>query len=96
MDNCIPLIDGSVSLILNIFTFLSKFCLHLPLVTMAAVSVANGNFTLALFKKITEKNKTGNVLYSPLSISAALAMVLLGARANTATQLSEVSPCNPF
>ncbi|XP_029548068.1 serpin B6 [Salmo trutta] len=56
---------------------------------MAAVSVANGNFTLALFKKITEKNKTGNVLYSPLSISAALAMVLLGARANTATQLSE-------
>ncbi|XP_064805723.1 leukocyte elastase inhibitor-like [Oncorhynchus masou masou] len=56
---------------------------------MAAVSVANTNFTLALFKKINEKNKKGNVLYSPLSISAALAMVSLGARGNTATQMSE-------
>ncbi|CAL8235360.1 unnamed protein product [Arctogadus glacialis] len=41
---------------------------------------ANTTFTLALFKKITEKNKSGNVFYSPLSISSALAMVLLGAR----------------
>uniref|UniRef100_A0A4W5K1P7 Leukocyte elastase inhibitor n=1 Tax=Hucho hucho TaxID=62062 RepID=A0A4W5K1P7_9TELE len=56
---------------------------------MASVSVANTNFALDLFKKITENNKTGNVLYSPLSISAALAMVFLGARGNTATQMSE-------
>ncbi|XP_055737626.1 leukocyte elastase inhibitor-like [Salvelinus fontinalis] len=56
---------------------------------MAAVSVASTNFALALFKKITEKNKTDNVLYSPLSISAALAMVFLGAKGNTATQMSE-------
>ena len=51
---------------------------------------ANTTFTLALFKKITENNKSGNVFYSPLSISSALAMVLLGARGNTSTQMSEV------
>ncbi|CAL8322896.1 unnamed protein product [Boreogadus saida] len=50
---------------------------------------ANTTFTLALFKKITEENKSGNVFYSPLSISSALAMVLLGARGNTSTQMSE-------
>ncbi|NP_001290717.1 leukocyte elastase inhibitor [Esox lucius] len=57
---------------------------------MASVSLANTSFSLDLFKKITEKNKTGNVSYSPLSISSALAMVSLGARGNTATQMSEV------
>ncbi|XP_010883988.3 leukocyte elastase inhibitor-like isoform X1 [Esox lucius] len=57
---------------------------------MSSVSVANTNFSLDLFKKITEKKKTGNVFYSPLSISSALAMVSLGARGNTATQMSEV------
>ncbi|XP_034145248.1 leukocyte elastase inhibitor-like [Esox lucius] len=56
---------------------------------MSSVSVANTNFSLDLFKKITEKKKTGNVFYSPLSISSALAMVYLGARGNTATQMSK-------
>ncbi|XP_010883959.2 leukocyte elastase inhibitor-like [Esox lucius] len=56
---------------------------------MESVSVANNEFSLDLFKKITEKNKTGNVFYSPLSISSALAMVSLGARGNTVTQMSE-------
>ncbi|XP_056440384.1 leukocyte elastase inhibitor-like isoform X3 [Gadus chalcogrammus] len=61
--------------------------------TMASstpLTQANTTFTLALFKKITEENKSGNVFYSPLSISSALAMVLLGARGNTSTQMSEV------
>ncbi|XP_059901806.1 leukocyte elastase inhibitor-like isoform X5 [Gadus macrocephalus] len=61
--------------------------------TMASstpLTEANITFTLALFKKITEENKSGNIFYSPLSISSALAMVLLGARGNTSTQMSEV------
>ncbi|XP_059901827.1 leukocyte elastase inhibitor-like isoform X3 [Gadus macrocephalus] len=61
--------------------------------TMASstpLTEANTTFTLALFKRITEENKSGNVFYSPLSISSALAMVLLGARGNTSTQMSEV------
>ncbi|KAJ8010502.1 hypothetical protein DPEC_G00075760 [Dallia pectoralis] len=57
---------------------------------MESLSLANTNFSVDLFKKITEKDKTGNVFYSPLSVSSALAMVYLGARGNTATQMSEV------
>ncbi|XP_024910502.1 leukocyte elastase inhibitor-like [Cynoglossus semilaevis] len=55
-----------------------------------ALSRANTEFCLDLFKKLTEKNKTGNVFFSPFSISSALAMVMLGARGNTHTQMSEV------
>ncbi|XP_062858414.1 leukocyte elastase inhibitor-like isoform X2 [Trichomycterus rosablanca] len=56
---------------------------------MESLSVANTNFALHLFKKINENNKTGNVFYSPLSISSALAMVTLGAGGNTAAQMCE-------
>ncbi|KAM7370128.1 hypothetical protein PAMP_011408 [Pampus punctatissimus] len=53
-------------------------------------SKANTTFSLALFKKLSEDDKTANIFFSPFSISSALAMVLLGARGNTATQMSEV------
>ncbi|KAK0132907.1 Leukocyte elastase inhibitor [Merluccius polli] len=58
--------------------------------SLTPLTKANTAFSLALYKKISEDNKAGNVFYSPLSISSALAMVLLGARGNTATQISEV------
>ncbi|XP_026218859.1 serpin peptidase inhibitor, clade B (ovalbumin), member 1, like 3 isoform X2 [Anabas testudineus] len=50
---------------------------------------ANTSFSLALFKKLGDNDKTANIFYSPFSISSALAMVMLGARGNTATQMSE-------
>ncbi|XP_057679955.1 leukocyte elastase inhibitor-like [Corythoichthys intestinalis] len=50
---------------------------------------ANVNFFLALFKKLSEEDKTSNIFFSPFSISSALAMVMLGARGNTATQMSQ-------
>ncbi|XP_068438280.1 leukocyte elastase inhibitor-like [Clinocottus analis] len=53
-------------------------------------SKANTTFSLALFKKLSDEDKTANVFYSPFSISSALAMVMLGVRGNTATQMSEV------
>uniref|UniRef100_A0A3B3ZR22 Serpin domain-containing protein n=1 Tax=Periophthalmus magnuspinnatus TaxID=409849 RepID=A0A3B3ZR22_9GOBI len=55
---------------------------------------ANTTFALALYKKLKEELKdiNGNIFCSPFSISAALAMVMLGARGNTATQMSEVNP----
>ncbi|XP_012679175.2 leukocyte elastase inhibitor-like [Clupea harengus] len=56
---------------------------------MESLAAANSNFSLELFKKITETNKTGNVFYSPLSISSALAMVCLGAKGNTEVQMHE-------
>lgn len=55
------------------------------------VSKANTSFSLDLFKKLSDKDKTANVFYSPFSISSALAMVMLGARGNTASQMNEVS-----
>ncbi|XP_063062922.1 leukocyte elastase inhibitor-like isoform X3 [Engraulis encrasicolus] len=57
--------------------------------SMASLAASNTNFSLELFKKVTENNKAGNVFYSPLSISSALAMVCLGAKGNTSTQMHE-------
>ncbi|CAI5673803.1 unnamed protein product [Oreochromis niloticus] len=51
----------------------------------------NTSFSLALLKQLSNNNKTGNIFFSLFSISSALAMVMLGARGNTATQMSEGS-----
>nr|XP_005886697.1 PREDICTED: serpin B6 isoform X2 [Bos mutus] len=55
---------------------------------MDALSEANGTFALTLLKKLGEGNSK-NVFISPLSISSALAMVLLGAKGNTAAQMCQ-------
>ncbi len=60
------------------------------LVKMEPLSAANTQFSLDLFKKISEGNASGNVFYSPISISSALAMVSLGAKGNTAEQMFKV------
>ncbi|XP_067303940.1 leukocyte elastase inhibitor-like isoform X2 [Pseudorasbora parva] len=57
---------------------------------MEPLSAANTQFSLNLFKKISGGNASGNVFYSPVSISSALAMVALGARGNTAAQMIKV------
>uniref|UniRef100_A0A8C6FFJ3 Serpin domain-containing protein n=1 Tax=Moschus moschiferus TaxID=68415 RepID=A0A8C6FFJ3_MOSMO len=57
---------------------------------MDALSEANGTFALTLLKKLGEDN-SNNVFISPLSISSALAMVLVGARGNTAAQMCQSS-----
>ena len=56
---------------------------------MDALSEANGTFALTLLKKLGE-GSSENVFISPLSISSALAMVLMGARGNTAAQMCQV------
>ncbi|XP_034429056.1 leukocyte elastase inhibitor-like [Hippoglossus hippoglossus] len=55
----------------------------------APLSKANTSFCLDLYKKLSDNDKAANVFYSPFSISSALAMVMLGARGNTHTQMSE-------
>ncbi|XP_028289869.1 leukocyte elastase inhibitor A-like [Gouania willdenowi] len=50
---------------------------------------ANTSFCLDLLKKLSEEDKSTNIFFSPFSISAAMAMVMMGARGNTAAQLSE-------
>uniref|UniRef100_A0A3Q2CIU0 Serpin B6 n=1 Tax=Cyprinodon variegatus TaxID=28743 RepID=A0A3Q2CIU0_CYPVA len=57
---------------------------------MHPLSKANTTFSLALLRKLSEDNSTANIFFSPFSISAALAMLMMGARGNTASQISEV------
>lgn len=54
---------------------------------------ANGTFAINLLKMLGEKDNSQNVFVSPLSISATLALVSMGARGDTATQMSQV--CMP-
>ncbi|XP_051971008.1 leukocyte elastase inhibitor-like [Xyrauchen texanus] len=56
---------------------------------MESLSTANSQFCLSLFQKISSGKPAGNVFYSPVSISAALSMLSLGASGNTATQMKQ-------
>ncbi|XP_075388784.1 serpin B6-like isoform X1 [Tenrec ecaudatus] len=55
---------------------------------METLSEANGTFALNLLKKLCE-NHSKNIFFSPFSISSALSMVFLGAKGNTAAQMSQ-------
>ncbi|KFQ73438.1 Leukocyte elastase inhibitor, partial [Phoenicopterus ruber ruber] len=48
---------------------------------------ANSRFALDLLRRFNETNPRGNVFFSPVSVSAALAMVLLGAKGNTEAEV---------
>ncbi|XP_028737105.1 serpin B9-like [Peromyscus leucopus] len=61
---------------------------------MNTLSEANGNFAIHLLKMLCENNPSENVCYSPMSISSALAMVLLGAKGDTAVQMSQALGLN--
>ena len=55
------------------------------------LSVSTNSFTLDLYKTLNETSKGQNIFFSPWSIATALAMVYLGAKGDTATQMAEVS-----
>lgn len=56
---------------------------------MEQLSTANTRFALDLFRTLNENNPTGNIFISPISISSALAMVVMGTRGATAAQVSK-------
>ncbi|ERE77943.1 serpin B9-like protein [Cricetulus griseus] len=56
---------------------------------MTTVCEANGSFAIHLLKTLCQNNPSKNVCYSPVSISSALAMVLLGAKGDTAVQITQ-------
>ncbi|XP_041488654.1 serpin B9-like [Microtus oregoni] len=56
---------------------------------MNTLSEANGTFAIHVLKILCQNNPSKNVCYSPVSISSALAMVLLGAKGDTAVQISQ-------
>lgn len=53
------------------------------------VILANSKFSIDMLKVFCKGN-TDNVLFSPLSISSALGLVLLGAKGETADQMYKV------
>jgi serpin B len=54
---------------------------------LSALVSGNSTFAFNLYQQLT-KNNTGNMFYSPYSISTALAMTYAGANGDTATQMS--------
>ncbi|XP_069324001.1 serpin B3-like [Eulemur rufifrons] len=56
---------------------------------MKSLSEANTQFALDMFRQFG-KSKEDNIFYSPLSITSAFAMLLLGCRENTALQIEKV------
>uniref|UniRef100_A0A8C3SUI5 Serpin domain-containing protein n=1 Tax=Chelydra serpentina TaxID=8475 RepID=A0A8C3SUI5_CHESE len=59
---------------------------------MISISEAITKFCLDFFEVLSKHFPSDNIICSPLSISAALGMVLLGARGNSATQIETVAP----
>ncbi|KFO99938.1 Heterochromatin-associated protein MENT [Calypte anna] len=57
---------------------------------MESLSASTNSFTLDLYRKLNETSKGQNIFFSPWSIATALAMVYLGAKGDTATQMAEV------
>uniref|UniRef100_A0A8C7NI35 Serpin domain-containing protein n=1 Tax=Oncorhynchus mykiss TaxID=8022 RepID=A0A8C7NI35_ONCMY len=51
------------------------------------------SFALGLYRTLSENHADGNIFFSPLSISSALAMVYLGAKGDTAEQMAKVTLC---
>ncbi|XP_043835262.1 serpin B10 isoform X2 [Dromiciops gliroides] len=57
---------------------------------MDSLTTSNNQFALEFSKKLAESAGDKNIFFSPWSISTALAMVYLGAKGNTATQMEQV------
>uniref|UniRef100_A0A8D0H824 Serpin domain-containing protein n=1 Tax=Sphenodon punctatus TaxID=8508 RepID=A0A8D0H824_SPHPU len=57
---------------------------------MQALSTANTEFALDLFKHVYKGQDVTNVLFSPWSILSAMATLYLGAKGNTADQIAKV------
>ncbi|XP_040403912.1 serpin B4-like isoform X4 [Cygnus olor] len=57
---------------------------------MGSLCAANAKFCLDFFKELSKMKKNENIFFSPLSLSAAFGMVLLGARGNTLKQIEKV------
>ncbi|XP_069104460.1 leukocyte elastase inhibitor-like [Argopecten irradians] len=53
----------------------------------AGFQTSNAEFTLETYKRLTKMSEDGSLFYSPFSVSAAMSMVYLGAREQTAAQM---------
>lgn len=58
------------------------------IVSIKDISLANNEFAISLYKKIGDEGK--NIIFSPYSISSALAVTYAGAKGNTAREMAEI------
>lgn len=63
---------------------------------MDSISRPITEFCLDLYKKLNESAEDTNIVFSPMSISVALALIHLGAKNNTAAQIEKVSMNEPW
>ncbi|KAL7984561.1 hypothetical protein Chor_003131 [Crotalus horridus] len=56
---------------------------------MDAIQAANTAFSVDLFKKLCEMDKSANFIFSPLSLSTSLALAYKAANGDTATQMKQ-------
>lgn len=63
---------------------------------MDSLIAANSKFCFDLFQEISKNDGSKNIFFCPLSISAALGMVRLGARSDSAQQIDQVRPRQPW
>ncbi|KAM6298981.1 leukocyte elastase inhibitor A-like [Aegotheles albertisi] len=56
---------------------------------MCSLSAANAKFCLDFYRELSKRKSNENIFFSPLSLSAAFGMVVLGARGNTLTQIEK-------
>ncbi|XP_057255363.1 serpin B12-like [Pezoporus wallicus] len=57
---------------------------------MCSLGAANAKFCLYFFRELSKGKRSKNIFFSPLSLSAALVMVVLGGRGNTLEQIEKV------
>ncbi|XP_053569062.1 serpin B5 [Bombina bombina] len=57
---------------------------------MDAFRLANTATAVDIFKKLCEKNKTDNIIFSPICISSSLALAYKGSKGNTASEIEKV------
>lgn len=67
-----------------------------PDVVPEGVAKASNDFGLALYRTLANSSSSGNLFFSPWSLSRVLAMVLLGARNETAAELSRALAMDNF
>ncbi|NXJ02708.1 SPB11 protein, partial [Psophia crepitans] len=60
---------------------------------MCSLSAANAKFCLDFFRELSKRKRNENIFFSPLSLSAAFGMVVLGARGNTLKEIEKVQLC---
>lgn len=56
-----------------------------------SLTESNAKFALDVFLELSREQPSGNALFSPVNLVAALGLILSGARGNTAAVLEKVS-----